>query len=88
MVRTVDLGSFGPPVAGYDDVVRRLADSDKAEFAHHHVELLHLAAHLRRHLLDVGEPARRVLAASMPASVRLKSAIGGFPLYDRGTASF
>src|SRR5208282_1972847 len=33
-------------VTGHDGVVRRLADSDKVELAHHHIKLLHLAAHL------------------------------------------
>src|SRR5580700_9717518 len=33
-------------VTGHDGVVRRLANSDKVELAHHHVKLLHLAAHV------------------------------------------
>src|SRR6202042_644249 len=48
-------------VTGHNGVVRRLADSDKVELAHHHVKLLHLAAHVGKQLLGGVEPPRRVL---------------------------
>ena len=64
-------------------VVRRLANSNKVDVAHHHVKLLHLAAHVGQELLGGVEPTRRVLAALMPVSVKLKSTM--FPLpYGRG----
>src|SRR6516164_7439535 len=38
-------------IAGHDGIVRRLANSDKVAVAQHHVELLHLAAHVCQKLL-------------------------------------
>jgi hypothetical protein len=48
-------------VTGHDGAVWSLADSDKVEVAHHHIELLHLAAHVGEKLLGGIETARRIL---------------------------
>src|SRR5580693_10416025 len=73
-------------VTCHDGVVGRLADSDKVELAHHHVKLLHLAAHVGKQLLGGVEPSRRVLRG-LDASVGQveERYVGGhcFLSYDR-----
>jgi hypothetical protein len=49
--------------------------SDKVAVAHHRVELLHLAAHVCQELLAASSRRGESLAALMPASVGLKSAM-------------
>src|SRR5580698_7649183 len=62
-------------IAGHHGVVRRPANSDEVEVAHHHVELLHLAPLSVRSFLAASRRRGESLATLMPASVRLKSAM-------------